>query len=120
MHDEKRTAIRKHVSLDVLVNRDFLDPRRWCIRDAGMNSIFVKMSPEEMLPGAWVEVVLLLDDAADAEQLCLPAEIIRISGDGVVLKFRDDDSHAGKRLRDFLKEDSAIRSAPAALHMSQV
>lgn len=120
MHDEKRSAIRKHVSFDILVNRDFLDPRRWRIRDVGMNSVFVKMSPAEMLPGAWVEVVLLLDEEADAEQLCLPAEIIRISVDGVVLKFRDDDTHASKRLRDFLKDDGARRAAPAALHISQV
>lgn len=120
MHDEKRSAVRQHVSFDILINRDFLDPRRWCIRDVGMNSLFVKMAPEAMLPGSWVEVVLLFDGAAETERVCLPAEIIRVSGDGVVLKFRDDDSHAGQMLRDFLKGSGDRRLAPPALHASQI
>jgi hypothetical protein len=120
MHDEKRSAVRTHVSFDILINRDFLDPRRWRIRDVGMNSLFVMMAPEEMLPGSWVEVVLLFDDATETERLCLPAEIIRVSGDGVVLKYRDDDSHAGQMLRDFLKGNGDRRLAPSALHMSQI
>lgn len=120
MHDEKRSAVRKNVSFDILINRDFLDPRRWCTRDLGMNSVFVKMAPEEMLPGAWVEVVLLFDGATDSERLCLPAEIIRVSSDGVVLKFRDYDSHVGQMLRDLLGSNGDRRMAPSVLHMSQV
>ena len=119
MHDEKRSAVRKNVSIDILINRDFLDPRRWRIRDVGMNSVFVNMAPEEMLPGSWVEVVLLFDGAAETDRLCLPAEIIRISSDGVVLKFRDDDSHAGQLLRDFLRDNGDRRVATSVLHLSQ-
>ena len=120
MHDEKRSAVRTHVSFDILINRDFLDPRRWRIRDVGMNSLFVQMAPEAMLPGSWVEVVLLLDGATQTDRLCLPAEIIRVSGDGVVLKFREDDSHAGQMLRDFFKDNGDRRLAPPVLHVSPV
>ncbi len=120
MHDEKRSAVRKHVSFDILINRDFLDPRRWRIRDVGMNSLFVNMAPEEMRPGSWVEVVLLLDGAMETEQLGLPAEIIRVSGDGVVLKFRDDDGHAGQLLHDFLKDSGDRWLAPPALQVSPI
>lgn len=120
MHDEKRSAVRKNVSFDILINRDFLDPRRWSTRDLGMNSVFVKMAPDAMLPGAWVEMVLLLDGAAETERLCLPAEIIRVTGDGVVLKFRDYDSHTGQMLRDLLGNNGDRRMAASVIHMSQV
>jgi hypothetical protein len=120
MQDEKRSAVRRNVSFDILVNRDFLDPRRWRTRDLGMNSVFVNMAPEEMMPGAWVEAVLLLDDAADTERLCLPAEIIRVSGDGVVLKFGSYDSRAGRILSEVLEDRRNRRPAPPVLHISQL
>ena len=59
MQHEKRSTIRKNVSYDILVNHDFIDPRRWRTRDLCMDSVFVKMRAEAKLPGAWVEVVLL-------------------------------------------------------------
>ena len=120
MHDEKRSAVRKNISLDILINRDFLDPRRWHTRDLGMNSVFVKMSPEAMLPGAWVEMVLLFDGVTETERLCLPAEVIRVSGDGVVLKFRDGDARASQMLHDLLGSNVDRRRLSSVLHMSQI
>lgn len=105
MQHEKRSTIRRNVSFDILVNHDFMDPRRWRTRDLCMDSVFVKMRPEAKLPGAWVEVVLLLDEADATGHLCLPAEIIRVSKDGIVCKFRDYDHAAGKKLRDLLDGD---------------
>lgn len=120
MHDEKRSATRKKISIDILINRDFLDPRRWHTRDLGINSVFVKMAPEGMLPGIWMEVVLLFDGAMQTERLCLPAEVIRVSGDGVVLKFRDGEACASQTLRDLLGNNVDRRKLPSALHMSQI
>ena len=105
MQHEKRSTIRKNVSYDILVNHDFIDPRRWRTRDLCMDSVFVKMRTEAKLPGAWVEVVLLLDDADKTSHLCLPAEIIRVSKEGIVCKFRDYDHVARQKLRDILEGD---------------
>lgn len=119
MHDEKRSAVRRNVSLDILINCDFLDPRRWRTRDIGVDSIFVKMAPAAMMPGTWVEAVLLLECAGGAEPLCLPAEIIRVSGDGLVLKFYDEDSRASQMLRELWLNSGELRQVPPVLHMSQ-
>lgn len=105
MQHEKRSAIRSNVSYDILINHDFMDPRRWRTRDLCMDSVFVTMRPEAKLPGAWVEVVLLLDGTGETGHLCLPAEIIRISKDGIVYKFRDYGHAAGKKLHDLLSVD---------------
>ena len=105
MQHEKRSTIRRNVSFDILVNHDFIDPRRWHTRDLCMDSVFVKMQPEAKLPGAWVEVVLLLDHTDEAGHLYLPAEIIRVSKDGIVCKFRECDHSTSKKLRDLLEND---------------
>ncbi len=120
MQHEKRSTIRSNVSFDILVNHDFMDPRRWRTRDLCMDSVFVTMRPEAKLPGTWVEVVLLLDDTNETGHLYLPAEIIRVSKDGIVCKFRDYDHAAGKKLRDLLNGDMpgvayARASKPGAL-----
>lgn len=105
MQHEKRATIRKNVSYDILVNHDFVDPRRWRTRDLCMDSVFVKMQPEAKLPGAWVEIVLLVDETDENSHLCLPAEIIRVSKEGIVCKFRDCDHAARNKLRDLVEGD---------------
>ncbi len=105
MQHEKRSTIRRNVSYDVLVNHDFMDPRRWRTRDLCMDSVFVTMRPEAKLPGTWVELVLLLDDTDETGHLCLPAEVIRVSKEGIVCKFRDYDHAARNKLRDLLEGD---------------
>lgn len=120
MHEEKRSAIRKQISIDILVNRDFVDPRRWHTQDLAMDSVLVKMTTEGMLPGAWVDVVLLFEGPMETERLCLPAEIIRVSGAGVVLKFRDGDDHAKQLLREILGKDTERRKVSSILHAVQI
>lgn len=120
MHEEKRSAIRKKISIDILINRDFVDPRRWHTQDLGMDSVLVKMASEGMLPGAWVDVVLLFDGAMETERLCLPAEVIRVSGVGVVLKFRDGNDHTKQMLREILGKDADRRKLSAVLHAVQL
>ena len=98
MNNDKRSGTRKTIALDICVNNQFLNPRRWRTRDISADSAFISMSQGEMLPGARVEVVLALADTPGAECIRLSAEVVRVTKDGVALRFQDCDCLACEKL----------------------
>jgi hypothetical protein len=104
MQEDKRSSSRRNVALDICINNHFLDPRRWRTRDLGMDSAFVSMHQDEMLPGAHVDVVLSLSNTPGSECVHLSAEIIRVAKDGIALRFQDYDSHICEMLTRLLSD----------------
>jgi hypothetical protein len=111
MQHEKRSSERQNVTLEILINHDFLDPRRWRTRDLSMDSAFVQMNPDMMLPGAHVELVVLRDNDPSAEPLCLRAVVVRVCGDGIAIRFQECDADVSQNLRDVLNGDRYVPEA---------
>lgn len=87
MNGEQRTSIRKRIPLDIFIHYAFLDSRLWRTRDIGLDSAFIKMRQPSLPLGAEVDAVLVLDFMNQVEHHHLPAQIIRITKDGVALRF---------------------------------
>lgn len=87
MKSEQRGSIRKPISVDVLVNYAFVDPRLWCTRDLGMHSAFVKMPRPDLPLGAMVDLVLYLHFSEDHEPHVVSARIVRSTKEGIAVMF---------------------------------
>ena len=104
MQEDKRSGTRRAIALDICVNNQFLNPRRWRTRDISSDSAFINMQQDEMLPGAQVEVILALANTPGAECIRLSAEIVRVAKDGVALRFQGCDSRVGEKLAHMLSD----------------
>ena len=90
MRPEQRIAIRKKVTLDILINYDHYTvsfPRLWKTRDLSACGAFVEMRHIELPADARIEAVLVLEYQENHEPHCLPAEVVRVSVDGIALRF---------------------------------
>jgi hypothetical protein len=90
MHSEQRIAIRKKITLDILINYEHYDvsfPRLWKTRDLSACGAFVEMRHIELPADAHIEAVLVLEYQENHEPHSLPAEVVRVSGDGIALRF---------------------------------
>lgn len=90
MNAEQRIAIRKKVTLDILINYEHYNvsfPRLWKTRDLSACGAFVEMCHIELPADASIEAVLVLEYQDNHEPHCLPAEVVRVSVDGIALRF---------------------------------
>ncbi len=90
MNAEQRIAIRKKITLDILINYDHYSisfPRLWKTRDLSACGAFVEMRLIELPEDARIEAVLVLEYHDTHEPHALPAEVVRISNDGIALRF---------------------------------
>jgi hypothetical protein len=114
MNGEQRASIRKRIPLDVVINYAFLDSRRWCTRDIGLDSAFVKMRQPSLPLGAAVDAMLVLEHANGIEHHHVPAQIIRVTKEGVALKFGDYGQHTYNALLQLLDAPPEYRLAEQA------
>jgi hypothetical protein len=90
MHTEQRIAIRKRITLDILINYDQYDvsfPHLGKTRDLSACGAFVEMRHVELPADASIEAVLVLEYQDNHEPHCLPAEVVRVSVEGFALRF---------------------------------
>lgn len=91
MEAEQRIAIRKTIKLDILINYDHYNitfPRLWKTRDLSACGAFVEMRHVELPAEARIEAVLVLEYEDHHEPHSLPAEVVRVSVDGIALRFQ--------------------------------
>jgi hypothetical protein len=101
MESEQRATTRKQISLNVLINCESFDltyPRIWKTRDLSTNGAFVEMNRMDLSPHASIEAVLVLEYKDNHEPHCLPAEIVRISTEGIALHFGQYDDRTRSAL----------------------
>jgi hypothetical protein len=90
MDAEQRIAIRKMIRLDILINYEHYSvsfPRLWKTRDLSACGAFVEMHHVELPAEARIEAVLVLEYQDHHEPHSLPAEVVRVSVDGIALRF---------------------------------
>jgi hypothetical protein len=92
MNTEKRTSIRKRISLNVLINHDLAYSKRWKIRDLSLSGALLEISNEEFLPGTPIEAVILMKEHEQSDLYRLPAEVVRINREGLALRFGSYDN----------------------------
>jgi len=102
MDIEHRTSIRKKLALDVLINYDLLYSRRWKVHDLSLNGALIQADRTDLPPGVSVEAVLRLKERGKYGLYRLPAEVVRVDGQGAALRFRHYDNRAYTALVDLL------------------
>lgn len=102
MDIEHRTSIRKKPALDVLINYDLLYSRRWKVHDLSLNGALIQADSTDLPPGVSVEAVLRLKERGKSTLYRLPAEVVRVDGQGAALRFRHYDNRAYTALVDLL------------------
>ena len=102
MNAEQRASIRKKISLNVLINHDLTYSKRWKVRDLSMSGAWVEMAGEELAPGTPIEAVLSLKERDEYILYRLPAQVVRMDGNGVALRFSRYDYRAYTALVNLL------------------
>lgn len=92
MNTEKRTSIRKRISLNVLINHDLAYSKRWKIRDLSLSGALLEISNDEFLPGTPIEAVILMKEQEQSDLYRLPAEVVRMNREGLALRFGNYDN----------------------------
>ncbi|MBI3547056.1 MAG: PilZ domain-containing protein [Gammaproteobacteria bacterium] len=100
---EHRFSIRKTAAVNALINYDFAYSKRAKINNLSLSGALVKMDETPDLPtGARVETVLALGQGKEQIAYRLPANVVRVDGNTLALKFRSCDDRAYTALVNFL------------------
>ena len=102
MNLEQRASIRKKLSLNVLINHDLIYTKRWKVRDLSLNGVLLEMYGEDLAPGMPIEAVIAFQEHGESELYRLPAEVVRLGGDGVALRLNNYDNWAYTALVNLL------------------
>lgn len=102
MDTKYRTTVRTEIPLQVFINYDSKRAVATKVRDLSTEGAFIEMSPTELPEGAQVETVLryYMDDKPIEYRL--PASVVRVTSDGIGLKFDSYDDETYTRLVNLL------------------
>jgi hypothetical protein len=103
---EQRAHDRRNVMLDVLLSYDsdqLTVPRLWKTRDLSPTGAFVEMRRIDLPSDAAIELSLVLEYNGAYETHRLPADIVRVSSEGVAVHFRPQAPRTRAALCHFLQ-----------------
>ncbi|MHB8455034.1 MAG: PilZ domain-containing protein [Acidiferrobacterales bacterium] len=96
---ERRTAVRKHISQDILINYGSANSEPWKTRDVSTGGALVGMPAASVPLSQDVEAILTLKpdyrpgrEPPTTEVVRILAQVVRVSDEGIALKFCDYDN----------------------------
>ena len=99
---ELRSNPRKTIPIEVVLNYGLTHSEVVPIRDLTMGGVFVEMTAVELHEGALLELLLRYRYKDRHIEHRLPAQVVRVTPDGVALRFGDYDDDAYTDLVDLL------------------
>ncbi len=99
---ELRSNPRKTIPIEVVLNYGQIHSEVVPIRDLTMGGVFVEMTAIELHEGALLELMLRYRYKDRHIEHRLPAQVVRVTPDGVALRFGDYDDDAYTDLVDLL------------------
>lgn len=102
MESDKRFAVRKKISVDIIVNYDLDYTELWKTKNLSLNGVLVEMPQHDLPSRAEVEAILALADHNHLEQHHVPALVVRAAPNGVALMFRDYENRTYAALAKLL------------------
>lgn len=102
MKVEQRQSIRKKISLNILVNHDLAYPGRWKISDLSLSGARLEAGKDRISPGTPIEAVFTLKQRDEYDFHRVPADVVRVDGNGVAVRFRNYDDRTYTALVNLL------------------
>lgn len=102
METKYRASVRTEVPLQVFIHYESKRTPATKVRDLSTEGAFIEMSPEELPEGAHVETVLCFQMEGKPVEYRLSARVVRVTDDGVGLKFDSYDDETYTRLVNLL------------------
>ncbi len=88
MDINKRSSLRKTISLAAVVNFGATQSRRCHTCEMSTDGVFIEMDVAGLKPHTQIEIVLRLGDGAETITYRLPAEVLRLEKTGVAVRFQ--------------------------------
>jgi len=102
MDSDKRFAVRKQISIDIIVNYDLDYTGLWKTKNLSLNGALVDMPGHDLPPSAEIEAILALADNDHLEQHHVPARVVRTAPNAIALMFQDYENRTYTALAKLL------------------
>ena len=87
MEVEHRASTRRPISQRIMLNRQHDQAKLAEVRNLSIEGAFVHMNPIDFTPQTSVDMVIALRAGASDEMHRVPAQVVRVTRDGVALRF---------------------------------
>ena len=88
MDINKRSSLRKTVSMAAVVNFGATQSRRCHTFEMSTDGVFIEMDVTGLEPHTQIEIVLRLGEDPESIEYRLPAEVLRLEKTGVAVRFK--------------------------------
>ena len=101
MENERRTSVRKSFGQEVVINHE--KGLRFCkIRNISVGGAFLDIGWGALTKNVPLELSLRIKDDAKVESLKLPAQVARVTTDGIAVSFGQLDADARRAISEFV------------------
>ena len=84
---KQRATERRAIALDIYITHKLEYSARWKTKNLSLHGALIDMAQDDLTPNATVEAILSLKSGAVEEQHHIAAHIVRVSRNGVALRF---------------------------------